>query len=515
MNRTIRIFKLNIPIDIGIILVIAFIKFPIHLYAISQGGYGMFRDEFYYLACANHLDIGYVDHPPFSIYLLAVNRYLFGDSIFALRLLPGLFGAATVFLSGLIARAMGGKLYAQITAALAALCMPIMLGMNSFYSMNSIDIFLWILGAYVTVQLIIKQQPQYWLLLGLVIGVGALNKISMIWFAFGVVVAVAATSERSWLRTVWPYLAGAISFIIFLPFIVWNIQHDYAHLLFVQNALRYRYYSLTLWSFLSGQIILPNYAALPLWILGLVFYFLHPDGKRFKALGIIFLTTASILIINGHSKSEYLSAAYPMIFAGGGIFIEKIIHARRLIWGYTFLIVVVGIVGVPFSLTILPVETFIRYQNAIGINPPRNESHKLAELPQFYADMFGWEDKAKAVAKVFHTLSVEDQANCVAYCDNYGRAGAIDYYRKKYGLPPVICPHNNYWIWGPGNISGDVVIILGGNEEDHKRVFESVQVVDTVHTDFAMPFENDLKIFICRKLKVPIEELWPKLKKYV
>ncbi len=514
MNRTFKIFKFTIPFDIGLLLLFATIKFLIHAYVNFQGGYGIFRDEFYYLACANHPDIGYVDQPPFSIYLLAVNRFLFGDSIFALRLLPALFGAATVFFAGLIAREMGGGIRAQIYAAVTTLCMPILLGMNSTYNMNCIDVFLWTLGAYFVVLLIKEEEPRYWLLIGIIIGIGLLNKISMGWFAAGIFIAVIATKERSWLKTRWPYIAGMLAFILFVPFIIWNLQNNFAHLAFIRNATQYKYSSVTAWSFLSGQLLLPNPAALPLWILGLVFFFFHPEGKRYKIIGIIFLTAVVILLVNGHSKSEYLTSAYPMIFAGGGLFFEKLTHSKWLSRSYIIILGISGIIIAPFAIPILPVETFIRYQNVIGINPPRNEPHKLAELPQFYADMFGWEDKAKAVAKAYQSLSAEEQAQCYFFGDDYGRSGAIDYYRKKYQLPPAVGSHNSYWIWGPGNYDGNVLIILGGELDDKKKKFESVEVVDTVYTKYAIPYENNLRVYVCRKMKTPVQEIWPEIKNF-
>jgi hypothetical protein len=168
----------------------------------------------------------------------------------------------------------------------------------------------------------------------------------------------------------------------------------------------------------------------------------------------------------------------------------------------------------PVVVPILPIETLVRYQNFIGIRPPSEENHKLTELSQFYADMFGWEDKAKVVAKVYHALSPEDQAACVFFGDNYGRSGAIDYYRSKYGLPPAIGRHNSYWLWGPGKSNGDLILILGGGLEDKKPLFESVDVVDSVYTKYAIPYENNLRVYVCRKVKVPLPELWKKIRVY-
>jgi hypothetical protein len=165
-------------------------------------------------------------------------------------------------------------------------------------------------------------------------------------------------------------------------------------------------------------------------------------------------------------------------------------------------------------LPILPVNTFIRYSEALGIKPYSPENKRLSELHQLYADMFGWEEKAKAVAQVYNTLSPEEKVKCAIHADNYGRCGAIDYYGKAYGLPRSIGNHNNYWIWGPRDYTGELMIILGGDLEDKKQIFESVEVAGVATCRYCMPYENDLRIYLCRKLKIPLKEMWPRLKHY-
>ena len=138
----------------------------------------------------------------------------------------------------------------------------------------------------------------------------------------------------------------------------------------------------------------------------------------------------------------------------------------------------------------------------------------MGKLPQFYADMFGWEDKGKAVARVYHSLFPEDQKKCALFGDNYGRSAAIDFFGRKEGLPRALGGHNSYWIWGPRGHRGELVIILGGNLEDKKEIFESVVVADSVHSEYCMPYENDLRIYVCRNLKVPLDQMWPRVKHY-
>lgn len=500
----------------SILLGLALVKLLIHLFVNTFTAYGYFRDELYYIACSEHLDIGYVDQPPFSIYLLAVSRFLFGDSLVALRLLPALAGGVTVFLAGLIARELGGGRVAQVLAAIAVLLSPIFLAMDNFYSMNAFDILLWALAAHSVIRLVKTEEPPYWLILGFILGLGLLNKIGVLWLGAGIFVGILLTPQRHWLKTRWPWIGGAIAFLIFLPYIIWNLQHDLAHLEFIRSATGEKYASQTPVTFLVGQILLQNPLTLPLWGAGLYFFF-SSRGRPFRILGIMYVTALLILLVNGHSKPEYLAPAYTMLFAGGSVAFERWFVKPALHWvqpAYIALLMISGCVLAPFVVPVLPAETYIRYADVLGMKPSTAEAKRLDKLPQFYADMFGWEGKAAAVARVFNALTPEEKAKCAIFADNYGRCAAIDFFGAKYGLPKSIGNHNSYWIWGPRNTTGDVVIILGGNPEDHRRSFEGVVVVDTVSCAYCMPYENHLTISVCRRLKIPVLDAWAHGKHY-
>ena len=494
----------------------ALAKLLIHLYTNAFAGYGIFRDELYYVACSEHLSAGYVDQPPFSIFLLAVSRLIFGDSIFAIRLFPAVAGAATVFLTGLMARELGGGRFAQALASVASIVSLIHIAFNSVYSMNAFDILLWASSSFILIRLIKTGDKKYWMHLGLVLGLGLLNKVSVLWLGFGILAGMVLTPERRWLKTEHPYTAGMIAFALFLPYILWNATHGLADLEFIRNASADKYSSQTPITFLLGQIIIQNPVTLPLWLSGLVWFLISREEKRFRMFAYLFIAVILVLVVNGHSKPEYGAAAYSLLFAGGAVALERWLSAPMLTWmkpAYMAL-TVAGIGAAPAVIGILPVESYIRYAAALGITPNTPEGKRLDKLPQFYADMFGWEEKAAAVAKVYHALPAEDQAKCAIYGDNYGRCAAIDFYSKKYHLPKAIGGHNNYWIWGPHKYTGEVVIILGGDLKKKAERFETVIIADTVHTEYAMPYENDLPIYVCRNLKGSLKELWPLLKHY-
>jgi hypothetical protein len=506
----------KIPKEIfKIILSIAILNFLVYLVTQALFSYGIFRDELYYIACANRLDIGYVDHPPFSIWVLAIWKSLFGDSMFAVRIVPAIVTSVILFIIGLFAVRLGGGKIAVIISTIAFMLSPIFLGMNTIYSMNVFDFFFWISSAYIFLRIIQTESGtsgslidnKLWLLLGVVIGIGLLNKTSMLWLSSGIAAGIIFTPIRKVLKTKYPYIAVAIALLIFSPYIIWNITHDFAHLEFMRNAASRKYGGLTPVSFILDQILILNPLSILIWLPGLLFYFVNREGKQFRAVGFIWLTTFTVLLINWHSKGEYIAAAYQILFAGGAVIIEKWSEIRKWIqYSIAVPVLVFGILLSPFARPLIPADKFLEYQNAFGLKPPSNEGHET-ELPQFYSDMFGWEDLAKSVSKVYLSLPEEERKNTVVYCSNYGKAGAIEYYSKKYPLPEVVCPHNSYWYWWPQRTSVNTIIIIGGEIEDHLQSLEQLEAAGFHRTKYAMPYENNLTIYVCRGFKRSLEEI--------
>lgn len=495
---------------------LASVCFLMHLITNLTGAYGFFRDELYYIACSDHLALGYVDQPPFSLYVLKVSRLIFGDSLTAIRLVPTLAHTATIIVTGLIVKQMGGKSYAVFIGCLGVFASLIHVAMSLIFSMNAIDIFLWSLAIYYLLKLINTNDSKYWIILGVVLGVGLLNKISVLFLGAGLFVGIVMTN-RQWFATRWLYIMGTIAMLLFLPYVYWNLTHDNAHLEFIHNASAGKYSDRSRWQFVQEQLILLNPVSLLLWLTGLFALFFYEPLKKYRMLGWIFVTAFLILFVNRTSKGEYLAPGYSWLFAAGGIFMEQKLRAVSVRWiryVYPVLIVAFLIYVLPMLLPILPVQQYIAYTKATGQEPTSSENKELAELPQFYADMFGWKEKAADVAKVFNSLSEEEKKKCAIISTNYGRCGAIDFFGEPLGLPKSIGTHNNYWIWGPRDYNGDVLIILGGDLEDHKDDFESVEEAGISDCQYCMPYENHVKIFVCRGLKLNLDESWAKEKHY-
>ena len=485
----------------------------LHLSALTQ--YGWFRDELYYVACAMHLDWGYVDHPPLSIAVLALVRAVFGDSLVAIRLVAALANGAAIYLTCRLTRDLGGDRFAQALAGFAALVTPVFLGLSRFYSMNVLDLLLWTLAALALVAALRGGRTRDWAVLGVMVGLGLLNKISFLWFIAGLFLGLIVTPHRRRLATPGPWIAGAIAAVLFAPHVAWQIAHGWPTLEFMRNATAHKMVAVSISDFVLGQFRVMGPGNLLVYLPGLLFALFAWDARSWRILGILFLAVAGVLIAAGTGRPSYLAVAYPMLFALGGLAWEQWTASRRAL--RSLLVAAVALFTLPLlplALPILPVETFIRYQSALGLAPSTEERKEIGPLPQGYADMFGWPELVEAVAKASERLSPEERRKAVVFGQNYGEAAAVEVLGRGRGLPRVISGHNGYWLWGPGDWDGEVMIIIGGDAPDNAAYFESVEIVGVWNHPYAMPYERGLDISIARRFKPPLASAWEGLKNF-
>lgn len=493
------------------------------LMAAFHSSYGYFRDELYYIACSDHLAFGYVDQPPLSIALLALWRCLFGDSLHSIRIPAALAVAGTSFLAALTARRLGGGRFSLWLASLSVVGAHTLLGSGRSYSMNSLDILFWTGALYIVVKILAGDSPALWLPFGAVAGLGLLNKYSAGFMCAGLAGGLLFTSGRKHLATGKFWMGAMIALLIFLPHVIWEVQKGFPTLEFMHNASQIKNARIGPGEFVMGQFNGMNYINGPLWLLGLSYFFLHPEGKRYRPLAWMYVIVF-IIMIAGNGKVYYLSPSYPVLLAGGAVFLEKVLRDRSLNWvrvAYPALLVALMLVGLPFTLPLLPVEKFIGYEKLLGMMPKAEERSSVGELPQYYADQFGWEELAATVAKIYNTLTPAEQKQCVIFVRNYGEAGAIDFFGKKYGLPPALCAHNSYWMWGPGERTGNIAIILGhdrllqDNLNDLNRRYKHVELAGSTDCKYSMPYESGRLLFLCREMNTTFQILWPDERFYI
>ncbi len=493
-----------------LVAALAALKLILHLYAGRY--YGYFVDELYNLALARHLAWGYVDVAPMIALIGRIEVALFGSSLSAIRLAPALAGAGLVLLTGAIARELGGRRFAQGFAALCVLLAPGILALDHFLNVNAFEPLCWMGCALVLIRIVNSGDERLWVWFGLLAGIGLETKHSMLIFGFALVAGLALTPQRKHLFNRWLWLAGALAFLLFLPNLLWNIQHHFPFLELQENIRRDgRNVSLTFGSFFGQEILAMLPLSAPVWIAGL-WWLLR---SRYRALGFAWaIATAIIFAMN--PRVYYLFPAFPMLFAAGGVQFENWLERPRLGWikpVYCVLMVLMGVLIMPTMLPVLSPEGYIRYVEATHLQQPRIENARLGPLPQLFADQFGWEDMAAAVARVYNNLPAEIRPVTAIFGENYGQAGAIDLFGPKYGLPPAISGHQNYFLWGPRGYTGESVIVMAGNRQDLERKFDFVQTVAHVGHPYAMPYEH-IDIFYCRGLKGPLADAWPQVKNW-
>lgn len=475
-------------------------------------GYGVFRDELYYIACGRRPGWGYVDHPPLVGWVAWLVAQVAGESHLALRVVAALAMATTVWLSGRIAVALGGGPFASALAGIATGLAPVALSLGSYYSMNAFDLLFWALIAWTLVRVLSGGSERLWLAFGAVAGLGLLNKISILYLGFGLLAGIVLARRTDVLRSRLFWAGGILALAIFLPHLVWQHANGWPTLEFMANARRDKMAPLSPPGFVK-EALLQTAPMAWLWVLGVAWLLLARASSRVRALGFAFLIVVGVLAF-GSGKPYYLAAAYSLAFAAGAVALEGWTagRARALRPTLSVLMVGVGFAVSPLGRPVLPVETFVRYAAALGQTPGTEERHAVGRLPQFYADMHGWREMAVAVAGVVRALPPEDRAKACVFGQNYGEAGAIEYFARDLDLPPAISAHNSYWLWGPGRCTGDVIVVIGDRRERLEELFSDVRLGTVSHCRDCMPYEDGRSIWVARGLKQPIASLWPRLK---
>jgi hypothetical protein len=496
--------------------VLGLLKFALHLYV--NGRYGYFRDELYYIACSQHLDWGYVDQPPMIAVMVRLGHYLFGDSLLGVRMFAALSGVVVVMLTVLIARELGGGKMAMWLAGICVLVGPIWLSLSYLMTMNAFEHVIWTACAYVMVKYINTRNERLWLWFGILCGLGLQTKYSITVFGLGVVIGLLLTRERRLFLSKWLWIAGAAALLIFLPNLIWNVQHGWPFVELMRNIRADgRDVVLGPVQFVLQQILLTGPMSAFVWLSGATWLLFTREGGRYRIVGWTILTVVVAFMLL-HGKNYYSTPIYPAMFAAGAVALESWLRTPALrwaIWGYAFLVVAVGMMFLPMSVPVLPVDMYLKYQDKMPIKPPRSEhSHERAALPQIYADQFGWTEITEGAAAAFKMLSPEEQKTCGIFAQDYGSAGAIDSFGPRYGLPKVLSGHQSYYLWGPRGYTGECLIVLDDRQETLEREFEQVQFVGrTAPNPYAL--EQQLTVFIVHKPKFgSLEKVWPQLKKW-
>jgi hypothetical protein len=351
-----------------------------------------------------------------------------------------------------------------------------------------------------------------------VAGIGLLNKLTMLFFGFGVVVGVLLTPHRRDFATRWPWLGGLIAFLGLLPDLVWNATHQWATLHFWGH-----YGGLSGGGpidFLATQVIIVGPLTLALVVAGLLFFFRAPEGRPYRALGWTYVVLY-VLFTLIHAKPYFLGPIYPMLYAAGALQLERAAARRnpvrrgRILAGYTVAMVLSGLLLAPLAMPILPPATFAHSYSALsGVGNGGAGQGNTGAFPQYLADRFGWPSMAATVQRVYDGLPADERARACIYTVNYGEASALAFLGPQYHLPPALSGHNNFYFWGPQGCSGAVLITVGYAPSDMEPFYAGVRQAATNFCQYCVASdENDIPILVCTQPRMPFATIWQRLKR--
>lgn len=480
--------------------------------------FGFHRDEFLYKAMGDHLAWGFLEVPPFIAVVAKFTHGLLGDGLYATRFFPALSGAMTMLLTVLITGEMGGGKFAQALSALAYLFSLVYLRINLLFQPVTFDLFFFVLGIYLFIRILKHDRPVHWILFGVVVGLGILNKYTMLFFGFGVFTGLLFTRYRDRFVSPWPWIAGAIVLIIWLPNLLWQHQQGWPFFGHMQALNETQLSNFRPMDFVAGQLLMSPFTIF-IWLPGLYFLFFTREGRHFRPVGWVYLSVFTVLLLlNG--KQYYLAPAYPMLFAAGSVMLEQFTlkiqrWIRPALVGVT---IAGGILLAPVGIPIFSIDGMHQYfefgSKYLGLGGAlRWETGEYHELPQDFTDMLGWEEQAAAVSSLFTGLPPEVQRKTILIASNYGEAGAMTHYRQDHPLPEnILSVVGSFYTWGPPPHDSEVFITLGFSEETLRRYFLNVEFAGQITHEHAR--ESDLQLSICKNPVKQIKSLWDDLSIY-
>ncbi|HEY2670859.1 MAG TPA: glycosyltransferase family 39 protein [Rugosimonospora sp.] len=464
--------------------------------------YGFQRDELYFLDSARHLQGSYVDQPVLVPLLARVSLSLFGLSLTGLRVWSALAAWATVLMCGLTARELGGRRRAQLLAALAAATMPALLAADHVLETTTFDILAWSALAFVVIRIGRTGNYRWWLLGGVILGLGLANKHLVGFFAVAMFIgALLSRGHRTVLN--WWFLAGAtIAAAFTVPDLWWQAQHHWATIAMTQALNGENGGPGEIPGWVVGQLIMASLATVWIWVAGL--RFLWRSGRPLCralvwAYGLLFVVFA----VTTGGQIYYLAGAYVYLLAAGAVSVDGWLHAKRR--------------RVPILAVATTVATALILPIVLPVLPAADAEWTYA-VNQDGGEQIGWPEFVNTVQSVWVSLPPEQRANAVIFTGNYSQASAINELGRKVGLPGAISGQNSEWWWGPGTQDATTVVVVAAPDvtaADVGRYFTGVRMAATVTNPYGI--HNDEygdHVFVCTGLRQSWPQLWPQLRHY-
>lgn len=487
--------------ELAPLVLVAVALFAIHL--ATNGHYGFHRDELQTLDDARHLDWGFVVYPPITPVIGRFELILFGTSLIGFRFFSAMAVSLVALVAGLIAKELGGNRHGQLLAVVACAIAPISLVQGAVFQYVSFD-YLWgVMVTYFLVRVLKSGDPRWWLAIGATIGLGMETRYTMGVLALGVAFAVFLTPARSWLRSPWLWAGVGLSLLVFLPNLIWQKQHDFISLDFL-NYLRTRDLAQGRYDgfFREQLLVCVNLVTAPLALLGLWRYLFKAEGRHYRLLGWTFVISFAIFALV-HSRSYYTAPLYPMLIAGGSVFLVNYLDSvkraiARLVYSTQWIAIVVN--GVTAVLLVMPVAPIGSRIWTI-----------TSKLHDQFREEIGWPELAQSVGSIYRSLPPQEREHTGILTGNYGEAGALNLYGPAFGLPHAMGLTNSFWYRGYDPRLPETVIVTGFRREEAQKLFETCTVAANNTNAFGVENEESRDhpdILLCRNLRVPWTEYW-------
>lgn len=458
-------------------------------YLLQDEMYEPHRDEFLYLAEGSHLAWGFMEVPPL-LSVFAWLTHVLGGGMFWIKLWPSLFGIATFVIAGKIVLSLGGRSFA-LWLLFLSFTFSAYLRLFFLFQPNPPEVFFWTLIAYSIIRYVETNRNGWLYVFGVSVGLGMLSKYSVAFFTVSILGGLLFTKHRRLLANLHFWLAALVGFVIFLPNLIWQYTHGFPVFFHMRELQQTQLQYISPLSFLSDQIIM----LLPccfVWIAGLLYVGFSQKETRFRFVAWAYVIVLTILLV-GHGKNYYALGAYPVLLAFGAFNLERVTVTKKN-WRYVMVVPVciLGIIFLPLALPLFGPTKLAHFYQKTGAEKTgllQWEDLKSHPLPQDFADMLGWEEMAKKVSVAYHSLSPAQQKETLVFCNNYGMAGAVNYYRNKYNLPEAYSDNASFLYWLPDNKTiRNLVLVCTDTDElqhDYIKFFQSAQFTDSVTNPYA------------------------------
>jgi 4-amino-4-deoxy-L-arabinose transferase-like glycosyltransferase len=462
--------------------------------------YGYHRDELYFVAATDHLAWGYVDQPPFTIWLAWLADAVAPGSVFVLRILPALAIGIVVSIGALVAGRLGGGRTAIVGASGAVAASGIFLAVGHLLSTTTFDILFWSLLLYLMILILDGEDERLWLVFGAVAGIGLLNKHLVLFLLLGLFAGLLMTPHRRVLRTRWPWLGGVVALLIWSPNLLWQIRNGWPTIEMLGSLQESNSGLGKAIEFLGLQLPFLSIVMIPIAVIG-IRRTLRPEEQRYRPLALGFFALVALMLVAG-GKGYYIVPFYVVFLPMGMVEMEARWAAgtARVSPRLAATSMVAGVVLMsPFFLPVLPADS-ISVFNAIN---------------QELGETIGWDEMVDQVATIHNSFSEDQRKTATIFTGNYGEAGAIDLYGPELGLPAARSGHNAYWMWGPPTDGSEPVIVVGyGAAWLDRACTEWASAGSITNSSGIENEEMDLPLAVCHELRRPWSEVWDDAKHY-